>query len=140
MKHDRDPQAGAQASAQAGAEPAGRIAGLLGMARRAGRLTTGFDAVAALTAGGTAAVVLVAADLSEKTEKELRFAARNHPSPLLRLSLTKEELGRALGLKKPVGVLALEDRGFAASLMKLAGQNAPAKPPRDEDCEDSEEG
>ena len=33
MKHDRDPQAGAQASAQAGAEPAGRIAGLLGMAR-----------------------------------------------------------------------------------------------------------
>lgn len=83
MKHDRDPQAGAQASAQAGAEPAGRIAGLLGMARRAGRLTTGFDAVAALTAGGTAAVVLVAADLSEKTEKELRFAARNHPSPFL---------------------------------------------------------
>ncbi len=133
MKQNRDPQASAQASAQAGAQsgadPAGRVAGLLGMARRAGRLTTGFDAVAALAAGGTAAVVLAAADLSEKTEKELRFASRNHPSPFLRLSLTKEELGRILGLKKPVGVLALEDRGFAASLIKLAEQGASAEPP-----------
>lgn len=107
--------------------PAGRIAGLLGMARRAGKLTAGFDAVASLVSGGTAAAVMVAADLSEKTEKELRFAARNHPIPLLRLPLTKEEIGGALGLRKPVGVLALEDRGFAASLQKLTGQEeAPA--------------
>lgn len=102
--------------------PTERVAGLLGMARRAGKLTTGFDAVAARIREGMAAAVLIAADLSEKTEKELRFAARNRPVPFLRLPLSKEEVGAALGLKKPVGVLSLEDTGFATSLRKLMGQ------------------
>ena len=92
------------------------------MARRAGKLTTGFDAVTARIREGMAAAVLIAADLSEKTEKELRFAARNRPVPFLRLPLNKEEVGAVLGLKKPVGVLSLEDMGFATSLRKLIGQ------------------
>ena len=44
-----------------------KLAGLLGMCRRAGRLTTGFDAVKALAAEGRAALILAAADLSEKS-------------------------------------------------------------------------
>lgn len=51
-----------------------KLAGLLGMCRRAGRLTTGFDAVTALAAEGRAALILAASDVSEKTGKELRFA------------------------------------------------------------------
>ena len=100
-----------------------RIAGLLGMARRAGRLTAGFDAVSLLIANGKAAVVILAADLSEKTEKELRYAAKSscdeEQMNMLRIPLNKEEIGHALGLKKPAGVLALEDEGFAASIQKL---------------------
>lgn len=114
MKNERAPAASF--------DPAGRIAGLLGMARRAGKLTAGFDAVAALIGRGKAAAVMTAADLSEKTNKELRFAAQDRPGLFLPLPLRKEEIGAALGLKKPVGVLALEDEGFAASLRKLAGQ------------------
>ncbi|HJD23016.1 MAG TPA: 50S ribosomal protein L7ae, partial [Firmicutes bacterium] len=63
MKNERAPAASF--------DPAGRIAGLLGMARRAGKLTAGFDAVAALIGRGKAAAVMTAADLSEKTNKEL---------------------------------------------------------------------
>lgn len=100
-------------------DTAGRLGGLLGMARRAGRLTTGFDAVTALVAEDKAILLLIADDLSEKTEKELRFAARDKAMELLRLPLGKEDIGRALGLRKPVGVLALEDKGFAASVQKL---------------------
>ena len=37
-----------------------KLAGLLGMCRRAGRLTTGFDAVTALAAEGRAALILAA--------------------------------------------------------------------------------
>ena len=106
-----------------------KLTGLLGLSRRAGHLACGFDAAAGLLKARRAHLVLLARNLSDKTEKELRFASRNHPSPFLRLSLTKEELGRILGLKKPVGVLALEDRGFAASLIKLAEQGASAEPP-----------
>lgn len=99
--------------------PIERLSGLLGMARRAGRLTAGYDAVAALAAEGKAKVILFAADLSEKTEKEVRFAAKEHRTELFRIPLNKEEMGHIVGLKKPAGVLAIEDKGFAASIQKL---------------------
>ena len=95
---------------------AGKLAGLLGIARRAGRLTTGFDAVAGLIGEGKAALVMLASDLSEKTQKEVRYAAQGKPVPVRRMPLTKEEAGTACGLKKPVGVLATDDNGFAKAM------------------------
>ena len=115
--------------------PAQRVAGLLGMARRAAKLTTGFDAVAALLGEGAAAAAMTAADLSEKTQKELRFAARNHPVEILRLPLTKEEIGAALGLKKPVGVLAMADKGLAAAVRRARGAGGRPRPETDERAE-----
>ncbi len=95
---------------------ASKLTGLLGIARRAGKLITGFDAVAASAASGKAALLMIATDLSEKTEKELRYAARDKNIPLARLPLSKEETGAACGFQKPVGVLATEDRGFATAM------------------------
>ncbi|MBS5479540.1 MAG: L7Ae/L30e/S12e/Gadd45 family ribosomal protein [Acutalibacteraceae bacterium] len=94
------------------------VAGLLGIARRAGRLSTGFDAVCAQIGEGKAELVLLACDLSEKTGKELRYAARNRKLSAIRLPLDKETISRALGLKKPVGVLALTDKGFADAVRR----------------------
>ena len=53
-----------------------KLTGLLGLSRRAGHMTCGFDAVADLLRGGRAVLVLLASDLSPKTEKELRFIGR----------------------------------------------------------------
>ncbi|MFR8126825.1 MAG: ribosomal L7Ae/L30e/S12e/Gadd45 family protein [Acutalibacter sp.] len=99
---------------------ASKLAGLLGIARRAGKLITGFDAAAASAAAGKAALLLMAADLSEKTAKELRYAAREKKIPLARMPLNKEETGAACGFQKPVGVLATEDRGFATAMGRTA--------------------
>ncbi len=96
-----------------------RLNGLLGMARRAGRLTAGFDAVIESVKTQKAQLVLLAADLSPKTEKELRFTAAE-AVPLLSVGLTKEEIGHAAGYGKPVGVVATEDKGFAAAIIKAA--------------------
>ena len=90
----------------------------MGLARRAGRLITGTDAVKESLAAGRAQLVLLAADISPKSEKELRFAAGN--TPLAATGITKEELGRITGRQKPVGVAATEDRGFAAAMRKAA--------------------
>ena len=95
---------------------AGKLTGLLGISRRAGRLTTGFDAVKGLIGEGKAALVMLASDLSEKTHKELRFAVGDKKIPIRRMPLTKEETGAACGLKKPVGVLATDDNGFAKAM------------------------
>ena len=96
-----------------------RIAGLLGIARRAGHIQIGFDAVVAAIAAGQARLVLCAADLSSKTDKEWRYTARGKDVPALRLPLSKEELSRALGLHKPVGLAATDDEGFAGRLQSL---------------------
>ena len=90
---------------------ASKLAGLLGIARRAGKLITGFDAAAASAAAGKAV-------LSEKTAKELRFAAREKQVSLVRMPLSKDETGAACGYQKPVGVLATEDKGFAAAMSR----------------------
>ena len=95
-----------------------KLAGLLGIARRSGHILIGFDAVrAALLAGGTQ-LVLLAADCSPKTEKELRFAGRETPCPIVTVDASKDEIATALGLQKPVAVVATDDCGFAASIQR----------------------
>ena len=95
-----------------------KLTGLIGLARRAGRLTVGTDAVKELLTAGKARLVLLAADISPKSEKELRFAAGD--TPLAVTGIPKEELGRITGRPKPVGVAATEDKGFAAAMIKAA--------------------
>ena len=99
-----------------------RLSGLLGMARRAGRLVAGFDAVKELIISKKAKCVLLACDLSPKTEKELHFAAQD-AVPFLTIGLSKEEIGHAIGFEKSVGVIATEDKGFAKAFLNAAPSN-----------------
>lgn len=89
------------------------LSGLLGMCRRAGRLVTGFDAALALCKEPSV-LLMVAQDASPRTVKELRFRVKQHK--LYTVPLTKEELGAALGLQKPVAVVATADEGFAKAM------------------------
>ncbi len=95
-----------------------KLTGLLGICRRAGHLIIGFDAVKDLIRARKAKVILTAADLSEKTAKELRFQMSERAVPLYALSADKTALAAALGLQKPVGVVATDDSGFAAAIKK----------------------
>ncbi len=95
-----------------------KTAGLLGICRRAGHLTVGFDAVRDLVIQGRAALVMFAFDVSPKTAKELRFALQEHPAPLCTLTMDKVALSAALGLQKPIGIVATDDNGFATALRK----------------------
>ncbi len=101
-----------------------KLVGLLGICRRSGHLTVGFDAVKGLLIQRKATLIMTAADLSEKTEKELRFAINEQQVPLSRLPLDKASIGAALGLQKPVGVIATDDSGFAASIVNLKEDDA----------------
>lgn len=95
-----------------------KLSGRLGICRRSGHLAIGSDAVTGWMRQGKARLVLLGADLSAKTEKEIRFVAEKHPAAIRRLPLDKEAIGQALGLEKPVGVIATDDRGFAAAFEK----------------------
>ena len=85
----------------------------LGLARRAGRLTYGFDMVRAGLQ--TTHLLLLAEDCSPRTCRNFEAVAGEWKIPLHRLPYTKDQLGASLGTK-PVGIIGVADRGFAKSL------------------------
>ncbi len=100
---------------------ADKLIGLLGMCRRAGRLVTGFDAVVGLCSTETA-LLMIAVDAVERTVKELRF--RLPACAVYRLPLTKEETARAVGLHKPIAVLATADEGFSKAILQYVEEES----------------
>lgn len=93
-----------------------KLSGLLGLAKRAGRLTVGFDASIAAVTAGQSDTLLLAVDGSPKTEKECRFVAATHDTHVCRLPLDKASLAMAIGAHKPVAVVAVTDGGFAKAI------------------------
>ncbi|MCY1714971.1 L7Ae/L30e/S12e/Gadd45 family ribosomal protein [Caproiciproducens galactitolivorans] len=99
-----------------------KILHLLGIARRAGRLTLGNDAVIESLRRGNAKLVLLAKDLSPRTAGGVRLAAEEEGIALQALSSTMDEISMALG--KRTGVVAVNDAGFASRLIALCTAQA----------------
>jgi len=95
-----------------------KLCGLLGIARRSGHILIGFDAVRAALLAKKTRLILLASDCSPKTEKELRFAGRDTTCPILTVDGNKDEIAAALGLEKPVAVVATDDVGFAKAMIQ----------------------
>lgn len=93
-----------------------KLIGMLGMCRRAGRLTIGFDAVVALC-GKAEVLLMLSSDASPRTVRQLQFHAGD--TAVCRLPLTREETAHAVGSSKPVAVLATDDRGFIRAIRPL---------------------
>ncbi len=94
-----------------------RLAGILGLCRRAGRLELGHDAVTDAVGTGKAVLVLIAETCSERTSGGIRKLAEEHHIEIRRLSMDMDEIGHALS--KRVGVLAVCDKGFAEKIKEL---------------------
>lgn len=96
--------------------------GMLGLARRAGKLAFGDELVRQLCAEHKARCVLVAADAGESTAKKATLYAARVSIPCITLPHDKETLGAAIG-KNGCAVCALSDIGMAAAAIgKLAAQ------------------
>lgn len=100
-----------------------KLCGLLGIARRSGHILIGFDAVRAALLANKTQLILLASDCSPKTEKELRFAAEGKTCPVLKVEEDKDAFTTALGMQKPVAVIATDDRGFATAMMKYTKED-----------------
>jgi ribosomal protein L7Ae-like RNA K-turn-binding protein len=79
--------------------------GLLGLARKAGRLVMGSTAVEQALRRGQPALLLLASDASANTARQAKRWAGDAKTQLLSLPHTKEQLGRALG--RPTCALAV---------------------------------
>ena len=100
-----------------------KLIGLLGICRRAGHAQVGFDAAADAIRKGKVGVALLARDISDKTAKEIRFAAEGKHTVVCSVLLDKTEMGHALGYDKAIGVVAVDDKGLSAAIIKLIQPN-----------------
>jgi len=106
-----------------------RAVNLIGLARRAGQLATGFEAVREWLAAGKAGLLLSARDASPDGVRKLRTGARGLPYVDL---LDREELGRACGRDEVVhgamapGRLANALAREARRLSGFRGASAPS--------------
>ena len=96
---------------------ADRLLSLLGLCRRAGRLTLGNDPVIDSINLKKAKLVLVAKDCSHHTAKDVLSCAHRMGVKSHILPHTKEEISLAVG--KYTAVLSITDDGFANKADKL---------------------
>ena len=83
---------------------------MLGMARRAGKLSIGFDAAKQAVLSGKASAVYLASDISAKTAKEARWVCDPAGVPVCPLPWDMLTVSNAVGIK--CGCVSLNDKGF----------------------------
>ena len=94
-----------------------KLLSLLGLAKKAGKLSLGHDAVIEAIGRRKAHLIVLAADASERLEKEMhREIAFHHLHiNIIRIDETMADMGRALPHK--VGVVSVNDASFATAVL-----------------------
>ncbi len=90
---------------------------LLTICRKAGKLELGFDPMKEALVSGKACAVITAADISQKTEKEVRFFAEKYSVPAVRSEASLDDAYNCLGRK--AGIFTVCEKGFAAKALDI---------------------
>lgn len=98
--------------------PRDKFLSLLGICRKAGRLSLGYSRCEESVKKGKAETIFIACDISPKTEKELKFITRNTDIDVIRTAYSIMDFSSALDIK--AGVVAVDDVGFAEVLKEAA--------------------
>lgn len=91
---------------------------VMGLARRAGKLLIGHDAVMLSVRNNRALAVILTADASPRHEREINAAGFG--GKIIKLSCTMEEAGFMTGKKSCI--FALEDAGFLKATEKTLSE------------------
>ncbi len=94
-----------------------KLLSLLGIARRAGRLSLGFDAAVESMQKGKSQLLLLANDLSERTAGNITRTANQTKTHLIVTDIPMAQLGHAIG--KITGIISVNDKGFAEKMKTL---------------------
>lgn len=92
------------------------VMSLIGLAQKAGKLTSGELAVEKTVKSGKGKLVLIAADCSDNAKKRYRDMSQYYQVPLYEI-LTKQQLGSCIG-KEYRAALAITDEGLSKAIVK----------------------
>ena len=94
--------------------PNDRLLGFLGLARKAGKLAVGTAATEESIKRKRAKLVIIASDISAKSEKEIRFLCDKFGATAATAKLGIDDITQSIGTR--AGILAVEDEGFAKAM------------------------
>lgn len=94
-----------------------KILNFLGIARRAGKLSLGFDAVEESVNKRKSKLIILACDVSERTRKNVEMLSERGNIKTVFSEIPMEDIGNAIG--KTVGIISVNDEGFAKRLAEL---------------------
>lgn len=89
---------------------------LLGLCRKANRLSMGHDMCKESVNYGKACICLISSDSSQRVFEEFSMLCENKKIPLFRIQPTIDEIHHLIGYK--AGIITIDDIGFAKSFMK----------------------
>ncbi len=101
-----------------------KVLSLLGFASKSGNLSFGMDSTKESLKKGKTKLILVAADISEKSLKEIRFFADKQSVEVISVEYSGDTLASATGRKG--GILSVNDQGFANAIRRggiIGGKN-----------------
>lgn len=93
-----------------------KIMGLLHLARKAGKISFGFDACERACMNGKGRLILAAKDLAKRQKESLRMIAAANNLKYLEFA-SKHYLGAAFKVRD-VGIICVQDRNFASGIVK----------------------
>lgn len=92
-----------------------KIYSMLGIARKGGNISIGFDATVSDVEKSKSILVIIASDASDKTKKNIKFICDKYNCNYIEFG-EKEIIGKSLG-RKVVGVLSIRDKNIASYLI-----------------------
>jgi ribosomal protein L7Ae-like RNA K-turn-binding protein len=100
-----------------------KFAGLLGIAKKAGRVIAGTNLVTDSIRAGSVSkcphAVFLASDVSDNTRKRITNCCTYYEVPLYNIPLTIAEIGDAIGKSGNVSAVGITDAGLCDALVKL---------------------
>lgn len=93
-----------------------KVLTLLGFASKARKLSYGMNDSRTSINKGKAKLIIVASDVSEKSQKEIKFSSSNKDIRVITLEgITIETVSDAVGRK--CGIISVNDSGFADAIL-----------------------
>lgn len=100
-----------------------KFSGLLGLCRKANKMSVGHDAAKISVTSGNAVICIIASDASERLKKEFASLCKQHEgkTEIIMPEVSIADFGLAIGTK--AGVITINDDGFAKMLRQYWEDN-----------------
>lgn len=98
-----------------------KVLGMIGLCRRAGRISAGGDRCSESVKKRAARLVIMAADASENTKKNIRNSCAYYNIFHIEYA-DKEQLGKSIGMRE-CSALSVNDENFAEAILDRLGKS-----------------